>query len=58
MRAGDRASRKMPMLTVVAVCDGVTTARRLERGCVRRDYLITNLLSPTFATSGESKELT
>ena len=35
MRAGDRASRKMHMLTVVAVCDGVTTARSWE-GCARK----------------------
>ena len=40
MREGDRASRKMPMLTVVTVCDGLATARSWK-GCARKGSVCT-----------------
>ena len=34
----------MPMLTVVTVCDGLATARRLERGCARKGLFAQGVL--------------
>ena len=42
MHAGDRASRKMPMLTVVTVCDGLATARSWK-GCASKELFAQGL---------------